>query len=169
MLSCNRNFYFDVVVRCGRSLGHILWNFRSLLLSLFRCNFSRKLLFSEWKNFCGPIFSGRQMIPTRKWSRPVNDPQIGLQVIREPETIPTNDSAKKRKEKYYGFIHYIILGEGKTSASRIKSNNKKEKLTAQITKLSSVVWTWFLSFRKRTEKNKHESLKMPLLFNKLGP
>ena len=79
------------------------------------------------------------MIPTRKSSRPVDDPQTGQQIIREPETIPTNDSAKKRKENYYGFIHYIILGEGKTSASSIKSNNKKEKHTAQITKLSSVV------------------------------
>ena len=38
------------------------------------------------------------MIPTRKWSRPVNDPQIGPQIIREPETIPTNDRAKKEKK-----------------------------------------------------------------------
>ena len=33
-----------------------------------------------------------------KWSRPANDPQIGPQIIREPETIPTNDSAKKEKK-----------------------------------------------------------------------
>jgi len=60
--------------------------------------------------------------------------------------IPTIDSAKKirndvdsMKSIMDACIFYIILGEGKTSASSIKSNSKNAKHTAQNRKLTSVV------------------------------